>query len=91
MKIMSDFFFSDVWRDVQSRVVSTFALSGVGTVTNAINNAEQTSMVQSGSSFPIVLEVITLVSYGFSILVAITVLWRFCAWLSDRNKTKRRR
>lgn len=83
---MSDFFSSDIWRDVQARVISTFALSGVGTIANAIPVSEVIS--QTSSTIANLIQIFTLVSYGVSILVGITVLVRFVLWLIDRNKRK---
>ena len=83
---MSDFFSSDIWRDVQARVISTFALSGVGTIANAIPASEVIN--QTSSTIANLIQIFTLVSYGVSILVGITVLVRFVLWLIDRNKRK---
>ena len=90
MNVMSEFFYSDIWKDVQARVISTFALSGIGTVANAIPQAEVNNITQEVSNITQLIEIFTLVSYGMSILVAGTVLWRFVLWLKDRNKTKSR-
>lgn len=83
---MSDFFSSDIWRDVQARVISTFALSGVGTIANAIPVKDLIN--ETSTTMADLIQVFTLVSYGVSILVGITVLIRFILWLIDRNKRK---
>lgn len=83
---MSDFFSSDIWRDVQARVISTFALSGVGTIANAIPANDLIN--ETSTTMADLIQVFTLVSYGVSILVGITVLVRFILWLIDRNKRK---
>lgn len=86
MNVMSEFFSSDIWRDVQARVISTFALAITGTVAKAIPIAEIIS--ETNNTMADLVQIFTLVSYGVSILVGVTVLVRFGFWLKDRNKRK---
>ena len=86
MNIMNDFFSSDIWRDVQTRVISTFALSGVGTIADAIPAKDFIN--ETSATMADLIQVFTLISYGVSILVGVTVLVRFILWMKDRNKRK---
>lgn len=83
---MSDFFSSDIWRDVQTRVISTFALSGVGTIANAIPTSE--IVAETSTTIADLIQIFTLASYVVSTLVGITVLVRFILWFKDRKKRK---
>jgi len=83
-----DFMTSDFWKDIQTRVLATFSLSATGTLANAINPENAIKMVEQ-SAVTKLIEVFTLISYGMSILVAATVLFRFFLWYKDRNKIKK--
>jgi len=87
MNMILGFLSSDFWKDVQNRVITTFTLSVAGTVANA-TNPEIINKVVDQSLMTELLQVFTLISYGVSILVGCTVLFRFFYWLKDRNKKK---
>lgn len=82
-----DFMSSDFWKDIQTRVLTTFSLSITGTLANAVNPEILNKSIEQ-SAMTSLLEVFTLVSYGISIMVGVTVLIRFLLWLKDRNKKK---
>jgi len=85
MNMILDFASSDFWKDIQTRVLTTFSLSITGTLANAVN-PEIINKTVEPSTLTGLIEVFTLVSYGVSILVGVTVLCRFFLWLKDRNK-----
>lgn len=85
MNMILGFLSSDFWKDIQNRVVTTFSMSIVGTVANA-SNPEILNKVTDPSLITELIEVFTLISYGISILVGCTVLFRFFYWLKDKNK-----
>lgn len=84
MRILTDFFSSDAWQDINNRVFATFGLSGLGTVANAIPETTITEVVQTNFLFQLV-QVLTAVSYITSILVALTVLYRFSLWYKEKK------
>jgi len=85
MNIMSDFFSSDIWKDIHMRVLATFSLSGIGTIANAIPQSPELNVIYQ-TKMSNLIEMFTLISYGMSILVAVTVLIRFGIWLKERKK-----
>ena len=88
MNILSDFFSSDTWSDISARVIATFSLSGVATVTNAAAQPLSSDLIVKSTTITDLIQIFTLISYGVSILVGATVLCRFVLWLKDRNKHK---
>lgn len=84
---LMEFFSSDFWSENVSRVLATFGLSIAGTVSNAIPVSVAVS-TQVPTTLSTLIDVFTLVSYGMSILVATTVIFRFHLWLKDRKKLK---
>ena len=82
-----DFLSSDIWRDMQNKVFGTFALTGAGTVANAIEKPVQEISVQQ-SFVQQLTEIFALISYGLSIIVAITVIYKFFIWIKERKKEK---
>jgi len=85
MIILKDFFSSTVWQDINNRVFTTFGLSGVATVANAIPSTIVTE-VATTSILVNLIQVFTLISYIMSIMVACTILFRFILWYKDKDK-----
>lgn len=86
MTLLNDFFSSESWRDLSTRVLATFSFAGIGTVAKAIPDSAVDVAASNPSIIAGLIEIFTLISYGMSILVAITVLCRFFIWYIDRNK-----
>lgn len=83
------FFKSPLWLDVRSLVFATFAFAGVGTASDAVPKQELLNPhAENLMHIEYMIRVFTLISYGLSIVVAITVLCRFIFWVKDRNKDK---
>ncbi len=82
-KMINSFLNSDTWTDVRTRVISTLALSGIGTITNATATDATESV---STTIADLIQIATLGSYCISILVGVTVLIRFVIWFHDKNK-----
>lgn len=82
--ILLEFLNSEFWADIRIRVLATFGFAGIGTATNALpilTEAQSQSFIELEYS----IRILTLFSYAMSLLVGITVLWRFVIWLKDRK------
>lgn len=87
---LMEFFYSEFWRDAQSRIAITLGFSGIGTGAKAVSSIDPE--LTTNTSVMTLLEILQIGSYIVSILVGITVLWRFVIFLSDKSKlTKLRR
>lgn len=82
-----DFLSSDFWKDVQNKVLATISLSATGTFAKAITPTMAFQAVEK-SLIVEMTEIFALISYGVSILVGLTVLYKFIIWLKDRNKKR---
>lgn len=85
--LVLEFLNSSFWEEIRVRVLATFGLAGAGTAANALPalTAEQT---QAFVDLEYAIRWFTLLSYIFSTLVAITVIWKFVIWLKERKKHK---
>ena len=83
LNMINSFLNSDTWTDVRTRVISTLALSGIGTITNA---ASTDAVSTVSTTIADLIQIATLVSYCISILVGLTVICRFVIWFRDKNK-----
>ena len=82
-----DFLSSDFWKDVQNKVLATISLSATGTFAKAITPTMAFQAVEK-SLIVEMTEIFALISYGISILVGLTVLYKFIVWFKDRKKNK---
>ena len=88
--IILEFSKSPLWLDIRGRVLTTFGFLGVGHAANAIPpDGLTTSQAENLLQIEYLIRLLTLISYGISILVAVSVLWRFILWLKDRNNNKK--
>jgi hypothetical protein len=88
--VIIEFLNSSFWSDIRGRVLATFGFAGAGTAADALPKltVEQTAAF---IELEYAIRVLTLFSYAMSILVGITVLWRFFVWLKEDkiNKNKK--
>ena len=87
--ILLEFLKSPLWLDIRVRVLTTLGFTGVGTAAHALPSTELTTE-QSINLIQLeyLISVFTLISYGLSMVVAVTVIWRFIIWLKDRKNNK---
>mgnify|MGYP001766244362 CR=1 FL=1 len=87
INMILDFLSSDFWKDVQNKVLATISLSATGTFAKAITPTMAFQAVEK-SLIVEMTEIFALISYGISILVGLTVLYKFIVWFKDRKKNK---
>lgn len=87
INMILDFLSSDFWKDVQNKVLATISLSATGTFAKAITPTMAFQAVEK-SLIVEMTEIFALISYGISILVGLTVLYKFIIWFKDRKKNK---
>lgn len=79
-----EFFTSSFWNDNVSRILTTFGFSLAGTGVKAVSNTDPN--ITNNMNAMTLVDIFQIGSYCISILVGVTVIWRFVIFLIDKTK-----
>lgn len=89
--ILREFFQSPSWKDIQTKLYTTFGLSGIGTVATAMpQTTASIEYTEQMMRLELMVKWLAVGSYILSGVVAITVIIRFIIWLYDRYKQNKK-
>lgn len=83
MNSLNDFFTSENWREISTRMFSSLFLTGVSVASNA---SVSTSVNDEIQSLDYLMQIVSISSGVMAALASLTVIVRFILWLKDRKK-----
>jgi len=88
-----EFFISDFWQDNFGKILTTFGFSVVGTGAKAVSMSEPIKTLNPTTFINLsqmtLVDIFQIGSYTVSMLVGITVIWRFAIFLKEKSKPQK--